>query len=56
MACWRAGAVQRDRAEVGSKPGGLGRWVGRLVGRQASDVLEGGWNLCDPVVLAIGCR
>ena len=48
--------VQALRRVAGSEPGGRDSWVGRLVGWRASDVLEGGWNLCDPVVQAIGCR
>ena len=54
---WPAGvqASQCGRATVGSKPGGLDSWVGRLVGRRASDALKGGWNRCDPGAQAVGC-
>jgi hypothetical protein len=49
-------AARSSRAAVGSKPGSLDSWVGKLAGRRASDVLEGGWKWCGPVVQAIGCR
>ena len=57
MACRCAGAAQCGRVAVGSKPDGLGRWVGRLVGQRASDLLEleGCWDRCDPVVQTVGC-
>ena len=53
---WCAGVALSDRATVGSKPGGLDSWVGRLVGRRASDVLEGGWIRCEPVAQKVGRR
>ena len=52
---WCAGVALSDPATVGSKPGGLDSWVGGLVGRRASDVLDGSWNRRDPVVRATGC-
>ena len=52
---WCAGVALSDRAAVGSKPGGLDGWVGELVGRWASDVLDGSWNRRDPVVQATSC-
>ena len=52
---WRAGAEQRDRAPVGSKPGGLGSWAGGLAERRALDWLERCWNLCDAVAHVVGC-
>ena len=53
---WRcAGDARCGRVAVGPEPDGLDSWVGRLVGRRASDLLEGCWNRCDPVAQAVGC-
>ena len=51
----RTETAQRDRATVGSEPGGLDSWVGGLAGRRALDWLERCWNRRDAVAYAVGC-